>query len=66
MIIKKHGEEYIELGGLFFPTREKTPKEEEEQWKTAWVALGFPVFWWPLSLAVIIFGGIAIAYLGGT
>lgn len=61
-IIKKDGKEYVDLATLFSLQNIGVGREDVE--KTAWVALGLPLFLWPFTLVVIIFGGIVIAFLG--
>ena len=61
-IIKKDGKEYVELSTLFSLRSAEVNREDVE--KTAWVALGLPLFMWPLTLVVILLGGVALAFLG--
>jgi len=63
MIIRKDGKEYVDFSALFSLRAVEIAREDVE--KTAWVALGFPIFWWPLTLVIILVLGAAIALFGG-
>lgn len=59
VITDKDGKKHVDLVALF---SSKAPVKPGEEGKTAWVVVGYPLFMWPLSLVVLIFGIIAIGW----
>ncbi len=61
VIVQKNGKEHVDVIALLTAKAEVEPGEAG---KTAWVLVGYPLFMWPLTLLVLIFGGITLAWLG--